>query len=90
METVEKTNNIYNDQTGKFPMNSSRGNKYVLIMYVYDANAILSEPLKSKSSSHILEAYTKKVEHMTNRGYRSWVHWIDNEASASLKKYNQQ
>ena len=41
MTTPEKIHKIYTDQTGIFPMTSSRRKKYVIIMYVYDANAIL-------------------------------------------------
>ena len=52
-------------------MEYSQGNKYVTIMYVYDANTFLKESLESMSGSHILEAYTKQVKHITNRGYRS-------------------
>ena len=59
MNTVDENHKIYTEQTGKPPITSSPGNKYILIMYVYDANAILKEPLKSRSGSHILETYTK-------------------------------
>ena len=41
MDTVDKSHKIYTDQTGKTLMKSSRVNKYLLIMYVYDANDIL-------------------------------------------------
>ena len=61
MATVEESHKIYTDQTGKFRMTPSQGNTYVLIMYVYDATAISEEPLKSRSSIHILKAYTKQV-----------------------------
>ena len=71
-------------------MTSSWGNKYVLIMYVYDSNEIIEASLYIRSVSHILEAYTKQVEYLTNKGYRRRVHWMDNEASASLNKYNRQ
>ena len=47
-------------------MMSSRGNKYILIMYVYDPYSTLEEPLKIRSCNHILEAYTKQVEQLTN------------------------
>ena len=88
MATVDDTHNIHTNQTEKFPITSIWGNKYILIMYVYDANAILAAPLKSRSGSHILEAYNKQVQHLTNRGYIAQVRWMDNEALASLKKYN--
>ena len=39
--TVEENHKIYTYQTVKLPIISSRGNKYILIMYVYDYNAIL-------------------------------------------------
>ena len=42
MATINKDHNIYTEQMGKFLMTSSQGNKYVLIMYVYYANDILS------------------------------------------------
>jgi hypothetical protein len=37
---------LYSDQTGKFPVQSSRGYNYVMVLYGYDSNAILSKPLK--------------------------------------------
>jgi hypothetical protein len=33
---------IYTDQTGRFPVVSSKGNKYIMILYDYDSNAILA------------------------------------------------
>ena len=38
MATVDETHNIYTCLMGTPPMNSSRGNNYVLIMYVNDDN----------------------------------------------------
>ena len=42
---------IYTDQTGKFPYISSRRYQYIMILYAWDFNAILSIPLESKSSA---------------------------------------
>ena len=66
------------------------GTRHVLLMYVYDANAILAEPLNSRSRSHILEAYTRQAKHLTNKGYRPRVRWLDNEESEILSGYNRQ
>jgi hypothetical protein len=41
---------IYTDQTGLFPMISSKGNKYIMVLYEYDGNAILTEPIKNRTS----------------------------------------
>jgi len=53
-ETSERT---YSDQTCAFPIQSSRGNKYIFIMYAYDANAIMVEPIKSRQAKTITEAW---------------------------------
>ena len=36
----------FGDITGALPHKSSRGNLYVMVMYAYDSNAILTEPIK--------------------------------------------
>ena len=40
----------YSDQTGKFPVQSSRIYQYVFILYEYDSNAILAKPLKTRQA----------------------------------------
>ncbi len=49
----------YYDQTGRFPITSGRGNKYVFIFYDYDANAILATAIPNRQGSTISEAWTK-------------------------------
>jgi hypothetical protein len=41
MKPVEITGQIFSDQTGRFPITSSRGNKYIMVVYDYKSNAIL-------------------------------------------------
>jgi hypothetical protein len=41
---------IYTDQTGRFPVVSSKGNKYIMILYDYDSNAILAQPIKYRTA----------------------------------------
>jgi hypothetical protein len=41
---------IYTDQTGRFPVVLSKGNKYIMILYDYDSNAILAQPIKDRTS----------------------------------------
>lgn len=45
---------IHSDQTGKFIVASSSGNNYVLVVYNYDSNCILVEPILSSRYSAIL------------------------------------
>ena len=42
LKTIDLTSTLYSDQTGRFPITLSRGNKYVMIVYDHDSNAILT------------------------------------------------
>jgi ribosomal protein S24E len=86
--TIEETGKVYTDQTGAFPTKSSNGKKYMLVMYHYDTNAILVEPLKTRHGNEILRGYQKLYTHLTNRGFKPTTHWLDNEASTTLKEFN--
>jgi hypothetical protein len=46
--TTLETNQIYLDLTGRFPTKLLSGNKYMLILYDYDSNIILSAPMKNR------------------------------------------
>ena len=49
LKTVDLTGKIYTDQTGRFPITSRKGNKYILVDYHYDSNTIHEEPLKTQT-----------------------------------------
>ena len=55
VKTIELTGKLYSDQTGRFPVISSKGNKYIMIVYDHDSNAILARPLKTKSGHEQLK-----------------------------------
>ncbi len=60
----------------------------MLVLYDYDSNAILTEPIKNRSGGEILKAYTKLHTYLTTRGFKPNTHWLDNEASPALKTFN--
>jgi hypothetical protein len=76
---------IYSNQTGRFPVTSSRGNRYIMIVYDYDSTAILAEPIKNRSEQEILRAYSKLHQYLTDRGLKPQLQKLDNECSAALK-----
>ena len=55
--TEAKLRKSYSDQTGKFPIQSSHGYNYVMILYDYDSNIILSKPLKTRQASKLTSAW---------------------------------
>jgi hypothetical protein len=53
MKPIAITGQIHSDQTGRFPITSSRGSKFIMVVYDYDSNDILSpnlSPLEPKVS----------------------------------------
>ena len=83
--TVDLSGKIYTDQTGRFPVTSSKGNKYILVAYHYDSNTIHSEPLKKISGLDLTIAYQKLHSLLTNRGLIPHLHILDNECPNILK-----
>ena len=69
------------DQTGIFFSISSTRYKYILILYYYDSNTIISEPLKSRIQGEILQVYKKLYGYLTKQGIFSKLQVLDNEAS---------
>jgi hypothetical protein len=78
---------IYTDQTGRFPVVSSRGNKYIMILYDYDSNAILAQPIKDRTASELLKAFQVMEQELVARGLKPKLVKLDNEASKLLKTY---
>ena len=75
------------DQTGRFPVTSSKGNKCILVACDYDCNAILAYPLKSKTAAAHLEAVKLLHTYLNNKGMNPKLYMIDNECSELVKDY---
>jgi hypothetical protein len=75
---------IYTGQTGRFPVVSSRGNTYIMVLYAYYGNAIMTEPIKNRTAVEHLRAF--KVMEIT-RGLTPILMILDNEASQILNDY---
>jgi hypothetical protein len=78
---------IYTDQTGIFPVVSSKGNKYIMILYYYDSNAILAQPIKDRTAPELLRAFQVMEQEFLARGLKPKLMKLDNEASKLLKAY---
>ena len=50
----------------QFPITSSWGCKYIMVLHDFDSNTILVDPLKSRSESEILWALTALYKHTTD------------------------
>jgi hypothetical protein len=75
----------YTDQTGIFPVVSSKDNKYIMILYDYDSNAILAQPIKDRTAPELLRAFQVMEQALVARGLKPNLMKLDNEASKLLK-----
>jgi hypothetical protein len=75
----------YSDQTGKFPIPSSRGNNYCFVLYDYDSNAIDAVAIKNRTATSIRDAYNTVNDRLKRAGLKPRLHILDNECSALLK-----
>ena len=82
---IKHENKSYCDLTGRFPYKSTRGNQYLFVLYDYDSNAILFEPLKTRQAHEITMAYNKIYNKLTEHTSEPRLFILDNECSNDLK-----
>ena len=58
-----------------------------MVLYDHDSNAIIPEPIKSRSEAELIRAYSVLHSKLTNRGLRPKFQMLDNECPAGLKDY---
>ena len=76
---IATTGKTYLDQTGQLPVTSSKRNKYTMIFYAYDANAILGEVMKLQIEAEILRAFTKMHNYLAANGLKkNIIDWTTN------------
>jgi hypothetical protein len=78
---------LYTDLTGKFPVQSSKGNSYIMVCYVYDCNYVKVIPMKYRSASEWVKSYDTIHQKLTAKGFKSKLQTLDNEASSALKHF---
>jgi hypothetical protein len=78
---------IYTAQTGRFSVVSSKGNKYIMILYYYDSNAIMAQPIKDRTALELLRAFQVMEQESVARGLKPKLMKLDNEASNLFKTY---
>jgi hypothetical protein len=89
--TIVDAGQIHSDLTGQFPTTFSKGHKYVLVLYDYNTNNILTEPMKNRGDKEIVRAYNKLIQQLIDHGFKPRLQSLDNECSQSLKSLlNQQ
>ena len=78
---------MYSDLTGKFSVQSGRGNNYILVAYHYDANNIITTPIKNITGPCILNGITNIHEKLGKLVLTPNLHIMVNEVSEEIQKY---
>jgi hypothetical protein len=76
---------INTDKAGRFPVVSSKGNKYIMILYDHDSNAILAQSIKDRTAPELLKAFKVMEQELVARGLKPKLMKLDNEAQIFLK-----
>ena len=64
IQVYEEKEIVYTNQTGKFPTTSSRGNKYLMILYYMDDSYIMMEPMKSRHENEMIRVHNILIEQL--------------------------
>ena len=76
----------FSDNTGAFQHNSSKRNLYIMVMYDYDSNAIISETIKNRQAATIRDAFLKINKFLKARGRDPKVYIMYNKCYSYLKE----
>ena len=80
-----KEGKIYSDLCRRSPTTSSRGNKYIYVMYMYDFNDILTTELNNRSDKDMIISFTSLTEDLKSQGINPGFHFMDSEEYTTLK-----
>ena len=85
-ETSELVSKSYLDQTVNLSVTSTRGNKYIFILYHYDTNSIHTVRTKSRHTQNITKVFEEVFSLLKEHSEAPNIHIIDNEYSFEMKK----
>ncbi len=78
---------VYHNLPGSFPFMSYNGSICFVILYHYEANAILGTPIAGVEDISIFEAYKKQFENLAEKGFTPKLYVMDNQATKRVKKF---
>ena len=59
-----------------------------MVVYDYDSNVILNEPLKKHTTPDLVRAQTRPTQYLLDRGLKPTALRIDNECPEALKLFS--
>ena len=90
MKMIEVSGKVFTDQTRLFPIQSSKGNKYIMVLYNNNTNVILTKPMKYRLQNEMIRIQIVLYDYLTLLGLVPQVQSINNECPEKLKTYFQE
>jgi hypothetical protein len=87
MTIIKISSMLFSNQLVWFPITSNRGNKYIVIFYIYIANFVKSVPIKSRSKEELLQAYRLVYAYLKAQGFKPQLHKMDNKTSHDIETF---
>ena len=78
---------MYRDLTGRFPVESYWGMKYIFIAYIYDENVILMRPMKNRTDACMIAVFKEIYEYLKERNCKPKLYVMENECSKAVQKF---
>ena len=75
---------IGTDQTGRFPVDSTRGHKYIFLLSDTDTGFIHAIPIKSRKKAELVRAFKEAHDVIVECGFAPILHRTDHETSIDL------
>ena len=77
---------MFSDHMGKFPSTSSRGNKYLMVLYYVNDSYIMIEPMKSRHENEMIRVHNILIKQLKAQGFHPKKQILDNEISKAYQK----
>ena len=81
------TGMMYSDQTDTFPVRWYINMQLICVAYIYDINAIIGLPLKTRTSESMIGAFQKVLKMTAKSICKPVVNMMDNECSKVVQEY---
>jgi hypothetical protein len=78
---------MFSDQTGQFPTQSLRGNKFIIVIVKINSNAILVKPMKNRKDAKMIWAYNALLLQLKWAGIVPKKLVLDNDVSKNMKNH---
>jgi hypothetical protein len=80
---------MYTNITGAFTVRSFKNMQYILVMYIYNLNAIILQPMLFRTNSTFITAFSKVFAILHAHNYQPALNVMDNECSKAFEKHIQ-